>query len=73
MAWFADTIRCLESLGSADLVPQGDIDLLVAAYRAYRERNHHRAIEGQGAVVSGEAFQAERAAVTAIWNRAMQV
>jgi glutamate-ammonia-ligase adenylyltransferase len=73
VAWFADTIRCLESLGSADLVPQGDIDLLTAAYRAYRARNHHRAIEGQGAVVPGEAFQAERAAVTAIWNRAMQV
>ena len=73
VAWFADTIRCLESLGSADLVPQADIDQLTAAYRAYRERNHHRAIEGQGAVVPGEGFQAERAAVTAIWNRAMQV
>jgi glutamate-ammonia-ligase adenylyltransferase len=73
VAWFADTIRCLESLGSADLVPQSDIDPLTAAYRAYRERNHHRAIEGQGAVVPGSEFLAERAAVTALWTRAMQV
>jgi glutamate-ammonia-ligase adenylyltransferase len=73
VAWFADTIRCLESLASADLVPQADIDQLTAAYRAYRARNHHLAIEGQGAVVPASEFQAQRAAVIALWDRAMQV
>ena len=37
---FADTIRQLESVASADLVPQSSVDVLTAAYRAYRGRAH---------------------------------
>jgi glutamate-ammonia-ligase adenylyltransferase len=68
---FADTIRQLESVASADLVPQARIDVLTAAYRAYRARLHHRALDGLGAVVPAAEFVAERSAVGAIWNEVM--
>ena len=71
-AWFADTIRQLESLGSAALVPQATIDALTAAYRAYRECTHHRSIAGLPAIVPEAEFRAERAAVSAIWNAAIE-
>ena len=73
LAWFADTIRELESLSSAALVPQATIDTLTAAYRSYRECSHHRAIAGLTALVDDSQFLSERAAVTAIWNATMQV
>ena len=73
VAWFADTIRELESLSSAALVPQATIDVLTSAYRAYRECSHHRSIAGLPPVVELAQFQAERAAVTAIWNAVMEV
>jgi len=73
VAWFADTIRELESVASAALVPQETIDVLTGAYRSYRERSHHRTIAGLPAVVPATEFTAERAAVTAIWNQAMEV
>jgi len=73
VAYYADTIRQLESVASADLVPQGTVDVLTNAYRKYRERSHHRAIAGLNAVVPDRDFAAERAAVSAIWRQAMQV
>jgi glutamate-ammonia-ligase adenylyltransferase len=73
VAMFPDTIRQLESVASADLVPQTTIDVLVRAYRVYRERIHHRSLQGLDAVVPVAELAAERAAVTAVWNAAMQV
>ena len=73
MAWFSDTIRELESVASADLVPQSTIDVLTGAYRKYRECSHHRTIAGLPAVVPATEFTAERAAVIEIWNQAMEV
>jgi [glutamine synthetase] adenylyltransferase / [glutamine synthetase]-adenylyl-L-tyrosine phosphorylase len=68
VAMFSDTIRQLESVASADLVPQATVDVLTAAYRAYRTRAHHLSLAAEGAVVAAEEFAVERAAVTAIWN-----
>ena len=45
---FADTIRQLESVASADLVPQATVDVLTDAYRKYRERSHHLSLENRG-------------------------
>jgi [glutamine synthetase] adenylyltransferase / [glutamine synthetase]-adenylyl-L-tyrosine phosphorylase len=73
VAMYSDTIRQLESVASADLVPQTTIDVLVHAYRVYRERIHHRSLEGQDAVVPAVELADERAAVTAVWNATMQV
>jgi glutamate-ammonia-ligase adenylyltransferase len=68
---FADTIRQLESVASADLVPQKTVDFLTAAYRRYRERAHHLSLEHADAVVPATDFADERAAVSAIWNATM--
>ncbi len=68
---FADTIRQLESVASADLVPQKTVDVLTDAYRKYRERSHHLSLESAEPVVPGEEFREARAAVSAIWNATM--
>jgi glutamate-ammonia-ligase adenylyltransferase len=68
---FADTIRQLESVASADLVPQETVDVLTRAYRRYRERTHHLSLEKAESVVPAEEFAEERAAVSAIWNATM--
>jgi len=68
VAMFSDTIRQLESVASADLVPQESVDVLTAAYRAYRGRIHRLSLDGAAAIVPGEEFAESRAAVTALWN-----
>jgi glutamate-ammonia-ligase adenylyltransferase len=68
---FADTIRQLESVASADLVPQATVDVLTRAYRRYREHSHHLSLEGREPVVPGEQFRETRDEVTAIWNATM--
>jgi len=73
LVWFADTIRQLESVASAALVPQATIDVLTGAYRTYRECSHRRGIEGLSLVLPEANFQAERAAVSRIWDLTMQV
>jgi glutamate-ammonia-ligase adenylyltransferase len=70
VAMFSDTIRQLESLASADLVPQATVDVLTQAYREYRARGHHRSLQDSPAVARGDEFVAERAAVGAIWDAA---
>ena len=69
VAWFSDTIRQLESVASADLIPQQVVDVLSGAYRAYRARIHRRALDGQGPVIEEREFVAERVAVISIWDR----
>lgn len=68
VAMFSDTIRQLESVASAALVPQDTVDVLTGAYRAYRERGHHRSLRDAGSVVDAAEFATQRAAVTAIWD-----
>jgi glutamate-ammonia-ligase adenylyltransferase len=68
---FSDTIRQLESVASADLVPQVTVDLLIVAYQAYRARTHHLSLMNEASVVPATEFVTEPAAVTRIWNRAM--
>jgi glutamate-ammonia-ligase adenylyltransferase len=71
VAMFADTIRQLESVASADLVPQARVDVLTGAYRAYRATAHHLALAGAPALVPAGDFSALRAAVSAIWDATM--
>ena len=68
---FSDTIRQLESVASADLIPQVTVDLLIVAYQAYRVRTHHLSLMSEKPIVASSEFSAERAAVTRVWNRAM--
>jgi glutamate-ammonia-ligase adenylyltransferase len=73
VAMFSDTIRQLESVASADLVPQATVDVLTAAYRAYRTRSHHLSLESREPIVPATEFVDTRAAVTGIWNETMIV
>jgi len=68
---FSDTIRQLESVASADLVPQLTVDVLTNAYRAYRTRSHHLSLELRDPLVPDTEFVTEREAVTRIWREAM--
>ncbi len=69
---FTDNIRQLESLASADLVPQSTVDVLTNAYRGYRQRMHHLSLDGAGTVVPGVEFEETRRRVRAIWHEAME-
>jgi glutamate-ammonia-ligase adenylyltransferase len=71
VALFSDTIRQLESVASADLVPQTTVDVLTGAYRAYRARSHHLSLAGAKPIVPADEFASERAAVTRVWEAAM--
>jgi glutamate-ammonia-ligase adenylyltransferase len=68
---FSDTIRQLESVASAALVPQGEVDQLVAAYQLYRQAAHRRSLEAQSGLVDAGQFRAEREQVAAIWRATM--
>src|SRR5207245_2894349 len=48
VAMFSDTIRQLESVASANLVPQASVDLLTRAYREYRAATHLLFLQGAG-------------------------
>ena len=71
VVYFSDTIRQLESLASAALVPQSDVDVLVQAYQRYRQLAHRRALENQSNVLPEADFATERQAVGAIWRATM--
>jgi len=68
---FSDTIRQLESVGSAALVDHGIIDALVDAYRGYRRLIHRLSLEQGRPVVPAAPHAASRAAVTAVWDAVM--
>ena len=71
VAMFSDTIRQLESVASADLVPQASVDVLTAAYRAYRARIHRLSLDAAEPIVPAEEFADARATVTVLWNATM--
>ncbi|HTQ37090.1 MAG TPA: bifunctional [glutamate--ammonia ligase]-adenylyl-L-tyrosine phosphorylase/[glutamate--ammonia-ligase] adenylyltransferase [Steroidobacteraceae bacterium] len=69
---YPDTIRQLESVASAALVPQATVDVLVRAYQYYRRTAHRRALEGLDGPVEAGQYAADRAAVAAIWHATME-
>ncbi|MBS0579968.1 MAG: bifunctional [glutamate--ammonia ligase]-adenylyl-L-tyrosine phosphorylase/[glutamate--ammonia-ligase] adenylyltransferase [Proteobacteria bacterium] len=71
VAQFSDTIRQLESVASADLVPQATVDVLTGAYRAYRSATHHLSLAGKQPLVAAAEFREMRAGVTAVWEATM--
>jgi len=71
VALFSDTIRQLESVASADLVPQASVDRLTAAYRAYRATTHRLSLDDAEPIVPVADFAAMRAEVGALWDATM--
>jgi glutamate-ammonia-ligase adenylyltransferase len=70
---FSDTIRQLESVASADLVPQASVDALTRAYRIYRAHIHHRSLERAEPTVAEGEFAAERRDVIRLWEQTFGV
>jgi len=68
---YSDTIRQLESVGSAALVDHRIVDALVDAYRGYRSVTHRLSLEGARPVVPAGPHAAARATVTAVWDAVM--
>jgi glutamate-ammonia-ligase adenylyltransferase len=68
---YSDTIRQLESVGSAGLVDHRVVDALVDAYRGYRSVTHRLSLEGTRPVVPAGPHAASRATVTAVWDAVM--
>src|SRR5207302_2007397 len=68
VAMFSDTIRQLESVASANLVPPASVVLLTRAYREYRAATHLLSLEGAAPIVPAAHFRHTRAAVTGLWN-----
>jgi len=66
---FPDTIRQLESVGSAALVDHGHIDTLVDAYREYRAVAHHLSLASKPPVVPATQLADTRLAVQDLWER----
>ena len=69
---YPDTIRQLESVGSAALVDHAIVDDLVRIYREYRRLTHRRSLESGGAVVDAAPHEAARTRVRQIWSEAME-
>lgn len=68
---YADTIRQLESIGSAALVDHAVIDRLVAIYRRYRSLVHHGTLEGRSRALPAAEHAVDRAYVTEVWEFVM--
>jgi len=68
---FPDTIRQLESVGSAALVDHGVIDTLVDAYRAYRQVAHRLSLEERPPLADAAPFAESRRRVTRVWEEVM--
>ena len=65
---FPDTIRQLESVGSAALVDHAHIDTLVDAYREYRAVAHHLSLASRPPVVPAAQLAGTRGAVQGLWE-----
>jgi glutamate-ammonia-ligase adenylyltransferase len=65
---FSDTIRQLESVGSAALIDHAVIDTLVGAYREYRSLIHRLSLEDRPLIVPAAPLAETRARVSAIWE-----
>lgn len=68
---FPDTIRMLESVGSANLVDHAVVDRLIDTYRDYRAVIHRRSLEGQGRVVPRGDHADAAAWVGELWDAVM--
>jgi glutamine synthetase adenylyltransferase len=68
---YPDTIRLLESVGSAGLVDHAVIDGLIDAYRDYRHIIHRRSLEGRGRILSNDQPVRTAAWVGRVWEAVM--
>ena len=66
---FSDNIRQLDALAAADVLSPDDAGRLQDIYRAYRQRQHHLALDDRKPIVATDEFAQEARIVTALWAR----
>lgn len=66
-----DNIRLLAAFADSGLMPVADVELLTDAFRAFRRRVHHQALQDRPAVVGLDELVDCREGVTRIWQRLM--
>lgn len=70
---WTDNIRILGDLEAAGVLCAADADTLREAYKNYRMAGHRLQLQGLPGQVRAADFAAQRAAVTAIWERLLDV
>ncbi|MFS1524615.1 bifunctional [glutamate--ammonia ligase]-adenylyl-L-tyrosine phosphorylase/[glutamate--ammonia-ligase] adenylyltransferase [Microbulbifer sp. 2304DJ12-6] len=66
---YTDTIRILDSLVDAGLMPAKQAGYLIDAYKAYRSEGHRLALQQSPGLVRDDHFTAERKTVQASWQQ----
>jgi glutamate-ammonia-ligase adenylyltransferase len=70
LLYWTDNIRLLQTLEDTGLLDSDTVRTMIDCYRGYRSRVHRLALqEVREAVVPEQDFAAERAAVSALWDR----
>ncbi|MGQ0531033.1 MAG: bifunctional [glutamate--ammonia ligase]-adenylyl-L-tyrosine phosphorylase/[glutamate--ammonia-ligase] adenylyltransferase, partial [Panacagrimonas sp.] len=68
-----DNWRQLDALAEAESLTAEEKENLITSYRAYRNFAHVRALQSEEALAATGQFDAERAVVSAIWDRYLSV
>jgi glutamate-ammonia-ligase adenylyltransferase len=63
-----DNIRQLDELRDAGILDATDSQMLADAYRAYRVRMHLLSLAGEKRLAPVDEFEAERTAVSRLWD-----
>lgn len=66
---YTDNIRILECLAQSKRLPEGDVERLIAAYKALRVALHRLTLEQLPSTIEANAMTAERTSVIEIWQR----
>ncbi|WKE64749.1 bifunctional [glutamate--ammonia ligase]-adenylyl-L-tyrosine phosphorylase/[glutamate--ammonia-ligase] adenylyltransferase [Gallaecimonas kandeliae] len=65
---FSDNIRQLDALAEAEVITPDQAETLKQAYIGLRQQLHRQSLDDGGNLVADDAFKAERAAVSTLWD-----
>jgi len=71
LVW-SDNIRQLETLAAEGLVPEADAQMLIGAYKTYREAAHRLVLQDKKAIVDENEFKELQIDVIRIWRDLME-
>ena len=66
---WSDNVRILELLAQNDIMDEQEAQALTQAYTTLRDELHHLALQEQAGHLPPDAFTAERAQVSASWQK----
>ena len=68
VVFYSDNIRQIDALAAAGCLERAAGDALQDAYRDYRLRQHHLALDGRPPLVGADEFEAQREFVAETWE-----